>query len=93
MLGRLSPARAALWTSIPHAHKHAAFLVTHFSTPDQVVLDPFAGSGQIVRAALEYGRSAVGIEIDEQRFREAVRALDEACCNITLFEMHRDNWQ
>jgi len=26
-----------------------------------------------------------GIEVDEERFREAVRALDEACRNITLF--------
>ena len=49
-------------------------------------LPPFAGSGQIVRAALEYGRSAVGIEIDEERFREAERALSDTCSAPVLFE-------
>ena len=77
----------------PTPYKHAAFLVTHFSTPDQVVLDPFAGSGQIVRAALEYGRSAVGIEIDEGRLEEAAKALFETCRAPTLFESLDDSHQ
>jgi len=34
-------------------------------TPGEPVLDPFAGSGQVCRAAKALGRSYIGIEISE----------------------------
>ncbi|WP_218027896.1 DNA-methyltransferase [Streptomyces marincola] len=40
--------------------------------PDDVVLDCFAGSGSSLRAALELGRSAIGIEIEPQWVQRSV---------------------
>ena len=37
-----------------------------FTDPDDVVLDPFIGSGTTAFAALELGRKAIGIEINEE---------------------------
>lgn len=46
-------------------------LVRMFTFPGETVLDPFAGSGTTVLAALEQGRRAVGLELN-QDFSEAI---------------------
>lgn len=40
-------------------------MVRKFTSPGDVVFDPFAGSGTTLRAALDEGRKAVGVEMNE----------------------------
>ncbi len=42
-----------------------------------LIVDPFGGSGSLVRAAKNCNRSAVAIEYDEFNYQEAVKALGE----------------
>lgn len=41
-------------------------LIKHSTDPGDFVVDPFGGSGSLVRAAQRIGRSAVSIELDEK---------------------------
>jgi len=50
-------------------------LVRDYSQPGDLVLDPYAGSGSTMLAALVEGRRALGIEADPKRFELACRAL------------------
>jgi site-specific DNA-methyltransferase (adenine-specific) len=67
--------RAAVWNSATVTtgdHPTAKPLtmvadwVRLFTNPGDTILDPFAGSGTTLRAAMNEGRKAVGIEIDER---------------------------
>lgn len=48
-----------------------AMYIRNSSQPDQVVLDPFMGSGTTLVAAVQEGRCAVGIEKDAAHFEAA----------------------
>jgi len=52
-------------------------LVTLYSYPNDLVLDPFAGSGQTLKVAKALGRQFVGYEIIPQYRELAVKRLDE----------------
>jgi site-specific DNA-methyltransferase (adenine-specific) len=42
------------------------WIIGHVSLPDEIVLDPFAGSGTTLRAAKDHGRKSIGVEIEER---------------------------
>ena len=79
----------SIWSDLPGAstHKHpapfplelATRLVRMFSFAGDVVLDPFAGTGTTLLAALQNQRSAIGIEIDPDYVRFARRRLCNGC--------------
>ena len=46
-----------------------AWFIDRFTEPGDTVLDPFMGSGTTVRASLERGRKAIGIEIKEEYYQ------------------------
>lgn len=47
-------------------------LIEVFTDPEDVVIDPCAGSGATLRAAYELGRSAYGFEVDREFHQKAV---------------------
>lgn len=53
-------------------------LVGWWSLPDEIVLDPFAGSGTTGVACAQLGRRFVGIEIEESYFNTACQRIEDA---------------
>jgi site-specific DNA-methyltransferase (adenine-specific) len=51
-------------------------LVRSFTLPDELVLDPFAGSGSSCAAAMLTGRKYIGIELDAEYFDQASARLE-----------------
>jgi len=58
--------------------------ISYLSKPGDTILDPFCGSGSTLIAALELGRKAIGIEIDEDYCRSAVARLKRATRPLPL---------
>lgn len=50
-------------------------LISLFTDPGDVVIDPCAGSGSTLRAALELGRSSYGFEVSRPLYRLAVEQM------------------
>jgi site-specific DNA-methyltransferase (adenine-specific) len=50
-------------------------LIRSFTLPDELILDPFAGSGSTCAAAMLCGRKYLGIELDPVYFQEASRRM------------------
>jgi site-specific DNA-methyltransferase (adenine-specific) len=48
-----------------------------FTEPDDIILDPWAGSASVGVACIATGRRYVGIEIDERFVATAIRRLEE----------------
>ena len=46
-------------------------LIEIFTDPEDVVIDPVAGSGSTIRAAVEMNRNAYGFEIKKEFYNKA----------------------
>lgn len=53
-------------------------LIEIFTDPGDVVIDPVAGSGSTLLAAINKGRKAYGFEIKKDFFKDATRLIDQA---------------
>lgn len=47
------------------------WLIASFTRPNDLVLDPFLGSGQVAVACVEQGRRVIGFEREEKYFQVA----------------------
>ena len=62
----------------PKPLKQWVWLLDRVSTPEELVLDPFMGSGTTLVAAKQLGRRCIGVEIEEKYCRIAVERLRQA---------------
>ena len=53
-------------------------MISAHTTPGNVVLDPFMGSGSTGVAAVQIGRQFIGVEIDPAHFETACRRIEDA---------------
>jgi hypothetical protein len=60
-------------------------MVQRFSSPDEIVLDPFMGSGTTLVACAKLGRRGSGIELDSDYFDIACKRVEEAYRQPDLF--------
>jgi site-specific DNA-methyltransferase (adenine-specific) len=90
--------RAARWDVSPDAdmihptQKPIALmraLVRDFTSPGDLVLDPFAGSGTTAVACRESGRRFLGFEIDASYHAGAMRRISSAHEQMTLSAAHK----
>jgi DNA modification methylase len=69
----------------PYPVEVAYRLVRMFSFVEDIVLDPFLGTGSTTLAAVQAGRNSIGNEIDPHYFGMARRRVAEALSQQTLF--------
>jgi site-specific DNA-methyltransferase (adenine-specific) len=61
-----------------------AALIRSFTSPRELVFDPFAGSGSTCAAAILTGRHYLGVELDENYYNESVARLKRVRERVAL---------
>jgi site-specific DNA-methyltransferase (adenine-specific)/modification methylase len=61
-------------------------LVSLFSDPGELICDPFMGSGSTGVAAVQSGRKFIGVEREPRYFEIAVRRIEDAQRQSSLFD-------
>lgn len=69
-------------------HALAQRLILALSTSNDIVFDPFVGSGTTAAAALAEGRRFIGSEISEDYWKIAASRANEAMAGISKFRPH-----
>jgi len=66
-------------------------LLRGYSEREDVVLDPFAGSGSTLISAMKEGRRSMGVEQESKFFNEACERIERAKSDCDLFNQSIDN--
>lgn len=66
----------------PRKLKHVEWLVRWWSAENDIILDPFVGSGTTLLAAKLLGRKAIGIEIEKKYCDMTVKRLSQGILNF-----------
>lgn len=75
----------------PRNLEHVVWYTYQFTEPEDVVLDPFMGSGTTGVACAHLGRPFIGVEINERYFDLACRRIEDAYKQPRLFnEAHQE---
>lgn len=60
------------------------WILDKWSKSDELILDPYMGSGPIARACADMKRRYIGIEIEERYFEIAVKRLQQSWMNLEV---------
>ena len=82
---RVDPSRVQHPNEKPH--ELLSYLVIRSTDYNDLVIDPFMGSGTTGVAAVKLGRKFIGIEISRKYFDIAARRIEQAVAQLALFQL------